>query len=61
MPEEPEKCCGNCRKFLFEDASGWGWCHAFKMETFCGVPDCMLYEDGDPSELEAQEREKVQW
>lgn len=49
MSEESDNCCGNCSKFLHEDASGWGWCDAFKMPSFCGIPECILYKSAKPS------------
>ena len=45
---EPEDCCGNCIKFLHEDASGWGWCDAMKIESFCGIPACQFYKTTEP-------------
>lgn len=30
------KTCSKCKHFLYESASGWGWCEEKKVQMFCG-------------------------
>lgn len=39
-----EQCCGDCARFAFEDACGYGWCLAMDREKLCDEPACESHE-----------------
>lgn len=39
-----DKCCGNCKHFKYEDASGKGWCEEQSWVTECSQV-CKCHED----------------
>ena len=40
----PENHCGNCARFKFEDACGYGWCECLDREKLCDEPACESHE-----------------
>lgn len=43
-PHEPNKGCGDCSNFMYEDVNGNGYCEAFKSEQSCGMYRCQDYK-----------------
>lgn len=43
-PHEPNKGCGDCSNFMYEDVNGNGYCEAFKSEQRCGNLRCQEYK-----------------
>lgn len=43
-PHEPNKGCGDCSNFMYEDVNGNGYCEAFKSEQRCGNLRCKEYK-----------------
>lgn len=43
-PHEPNKGCGDCSNFSYEDVNGNGYCEAFKSEQRCGDFRCQEYK-----------------
>jgi hypothetical protein len=41
---EPNKGCGDCSNFMYEDVNGNGYCEAFKSEQRCGNLRCQEYK-----------------
>lgn len=41
---EPNKGCGDCSNFTYEDVNGNGYCEAFKSEQRCGICRCQEYK-----------------
>lgn len=41
---DPNKGCGDCSNFMYEDVNGNGYCEAFKSEQRCGNLRCQEYK-----------------